>query len=704
MSSHRYQQTSLCCVDPVLLRRALRLVHCLQKERGASCAYFVSRHGHDIVRNMERARVDSDRAVEMMRKDLKVHSTLMKIRKMVDAAQQDTGSSSNGNQIRIGPAPTTAGPPQQSALSSSLEAAAAAAASGHPGNHLSTCSKQSSVSNSTAPEKNISSSCHRILVCFNALISSLVHDFFMEKIAKQERSLHRRHRRGSKNSDTGNDASSNIKRASHRRVRSHADALPTNIYSSVLTMNNPHAQQHFPPMLSLASGEGRPPKVPTSGLPGSLPGLFSDLNMPEGGPPEELPIMEDHPRHRRSGSLDESPSKGVSFEVAKPEEPEIVLIRLLNLLACFVKLKESTGVERAVLSALVVLGKEDSLLLSDLVLEVENQRRILDELKHQPVGSLRNLVTELVEMSQPLRELQQSILTNFDLDGIIINESEHDVNKVWNLITVYIDKLHSLELLIIEEVEYCLPSLESDSSHDHHHHHDVIRQPTLIQSSFIKKIFGASTSEEELLGRLEKMPAEEIKEQLLQGFASNIKNLTNGSSHHLTDISLGEQVNGAIDDPLLLIPSLPASKEWEINLYELKFLKRIGEGAAGTTYLANWTGLKVAVKVASITEMGLDGWRTEVQSLQKLHHPNIIRLLGSVYHQNPLTFCLVLEYCNAGDLGSAMKYPTAPGFFFHVATSIAKGIAYLHSRGIMHRQVLRIGIVNVTPCFLPFLV
>ena len=662
------------------------MVHCLQKERGASCAYFVSRHGHDIVGNMERARVDSDRAVEMMRKDLKVHSALMKIRKMVEAVQQqDNGSgSSNGNQIRIGGAPaTTAGPPQQSALSFSLEAAAAAAASRYPVNHPSTCSKQSSASNTNGPEKNVSISCHRILVCFNALISSLVHDFFMEKIAKQERSLHRRHRRGSKNSDCGDASSSDIKRASHRRVRSQADALPTKIYNSAPAMKNAHAQQHFP----LAFAAGRPPKLPTSGLPGSLPGLFTDLNMPEGGPPEELMTVEDFPRHRRSGSLDKSPTKGVSFAVSKPEEPEIVLTRLLNLLACFVKLKESTGVERAILSTLVVLGKEDSLLLSDLVLEVENQRRILDELKHQPVGSLRNLVTELVEMSQPLRELQQNILTNFDLDGIIINESEHDVSKVWNLITVYIDKLHSLELLIIEEVEYCLPSLESDSSHDHHkhhHHHDTSRQPAHIQSSFINKIFGASTSEE-LLSRLEKMPAEEMKEQLLQGLASNNKILTDGSSHHPTDISLGEQVNGAIDDPLLYIPRLPASKEWEINLYELKFLKRIGEGAAGTTYLANWTGLQVAVKVASITEMGLDGWRTEVQSLQKLHHPNIIRLLGSVYHQNPLTFCLVLEYCNAGDLGSAMKYPTAPGFFFHVATSIAKGIAYLHSRGIMHR-------------------
>ena len=661
------------------------MVHCLQKERGATCAYFVSRHGHEIVENMERARVDSDRAVQMMLRDLKIHSTLMKIRKMVETLRLqvnnggDTGNGGGGNSNQLGirgrPA-STAGIPQQSALTSSM-AAAAATISGVVDNHDSARDNQRHVRNSAGLEKNVSSSCHRILVCFNALISSLVHDFFMEKIARQERSMHTRRHRGRKNSDCDNADLSNTNKGSHRRVRSHADALSGNIYDAS-TMNNnarpTHAQQPRQPQISnLASARGQPSLI----LPGSLPGLFSDLQMPEDGPPEELPSIENLPDHRRIGSLDASPPKRVSFEEYKPEEAEVVMIRLLNLLACFVKLKESTGVERAVLSTLVVLGKEDSLLLSDLVLEVENQRRLLDELRQQPAGSLRNLITELgrfdslfltsikvlstlnfflsflcyfkkVEMSQPLRLLQQRILTNFDLDDIIFNESEHDVSNVWNLITTYIDKLHSLELLILEEVEYCLPSLESDSSHDHHRHEDS-RQRTLTQLSFLNKMLGGSTkSNEELVTRLEMMPAEEMKEKLLQGLATNDKKLANASSHHLTDISLGEQVNVAIGDSPPVLPSLPASKEWEINLFELKFLKRIGEGAAGTTYLANWTGLNVAVKVASITEMGLEGWRTEVQSLKMLHHPNIIRLLGSVYHQNPLTFCLVLEYCNGG--------------------------------------------------------
>lgn len=103
--------------------------------------------------------------------------------------------------------------------------------------------------------------------------------------------------------------------------------------------------------------------------------------------------------------------------------------------------------------------------------------------------------------------------------------------------------------------------------------------------------------------------------------------------------------------------------------------------------MANWTGQEVAVKVASITEFGLDGWRAEVQMLSKLHHPNIIRLLGSVYNESPLTYCLVLEYCESGDLESALKRPTPKNFFFQVSKSLINGMAYLHSRGVIHRDL-----------------
>ena len=195
------------------------------------------------------------------------------------------------------------------------------------------------------------------------------------------------------------------------------------------------------------------------------------------------------------------------------------------------------------------------------------------------------------------------------------------------------------------------------------------------QSSEVDDVLRRAFGPENVLRTVEDLPAAQVKERLVAALQQEqpIPVVTNNNN----------KPKSTVDDLLAELTLAPSSKEWEIDLYQVHFQKRIGQGAAGTTYLAKWSGLEVAVKVAAISEMGLEGWRKEVQSLQKLHHPNIIRLLGSVYHPHPLTFCLVLEYCNAGDLTVALSRPTPANFFWHVAGSIAKGMAYLHHRGII---------------------
>jgi Protein kinase domain len=205
--------------------------------------------------------------------------------------------------------------------------------------------------------------------------------------------------------------------------------------------------------------------------------------------------------------------------------------------------------------------------------------------------------------------------------------------------------------------------------------------PVANLSIAMKTAFGGGHNDtaEDMVQSIESLPPDEVKRRLVSALKMDAS---------VQNESLDRKATSkGVDDLLKELCKVPASKEWEIDIYELKFLKRIGQGSAGTTYLADWSGLKVAVKVASITEMGLEGWRKEVQALQKLHHPNIIRLLGSVYHPHPLTFCLVLEYCDAGDLQDALLRVTPRNFFFHVAASIAKGMAYLHNRSIIHRDI-----------------
>ncbi|KAL3938174.1 MAG: hypothetical protein SGBAC_006861 [Bacillariaceae sp.] len=365
---------------------------------------------------------------------------------------------------------------------------------------------------------------------------------------------------------------------------------------------------------------------------------------------------------------------------------------LLNLLHIFVQLKESAGIERAILSTVVVFRQQKrhsiQMMLSDLVLQVENQRSLVHKLEHLPSSHHRNLVLELSQLSPRLKELQTFILNDFEA----LQNQNYDSEGLWNLLTEYIDKLHSVELLIVEDLEISLPFLNKSSS-GLSTRSGVLREseeqslaPERLEI-LLKEVLSTSASSPELLSQINSMSAEEVKMGLI-GALDGENSPDNGAMQKPTikDLSSGSSLNQDMQVALQTRVG-EKSKEWDISIYEIRFNRRIGEGASATTYLADWSGQKVAVKVASITEFGLDGWRREVAALQRLHHPNVIRLMGSIEHQNPLTYCLVLEYCNAGDLNTVLKYPTPRNFFFHVGISIGNAMAYLHSRHIVHRDL-----------------
>jgi mitogen-activated protein kinase kinase kinase 11 len=305
-------------------------------------------------------------------------------------------------------------------------------------------------------------------------------------------------------------------------------------------------------------------------------------------------------------------------------------------------------------------------------------------------------VLELSQLSPRLKELQTVILNDFEA----MQKQNHDSEGIWDLLTEYIDKLHSVELLIVEDLELSLPNSTSSNTSSEPTFPTLL--PTISQlqpppeqspsspnylTQALQHALSTSSNKVALISQVEAMLAKEVKASVLA--ALKAEKTPNGTvtSQPNTNDSLVTTLNEDIQEALQHSISRTRSMEWDISIYEIKFNKRIGQGASATTYLADWSGQKVAVKVASITEFGLDGWRREVAALQRLHHPNVIRLMGSVEHQNPLTYCLVLEYCNAGDLNTALKYSTPRNFFFHVAISIANAMAYLHKRHTIHRDL-----------------
>lgn len=171
-----------------------------------------------------------------------------------------------------------------------------------------------------------------------------------------------------------------------------------------------------------------------------------------------------------------------------------VALSLLDLILSFVTLKESLGMERATLSGLMAsrvsetvddsinTNKTDGALLThlinDLVMVVENQHQIMETLRKQsgldifdssqrgvadslevidePLEenycALLRLVDDCIRPSDAMRSLQNHISKDFDIDKF---QHAMPMEEFWANITLYMDRLHSMELYLLEELDYC---------------------------------------------------------------------------------------------------------------------------------------------------------------------------------------------------------------------------------------------------------
>lgn len=132
---------------------------------------------------------------------------------------------------------------------------------------------------------------------------------------------------------------------------------------------------------------------------------------------------------------------------------------------------------------------------------------------------------------------------------------------------------------------------------------------------------------------------------------------------------------------------------WEIDPSTLEIGPKVGQGEFGSVHKARWLGSVVAVKILrQADESGLGDFRTELNVLQKVHHPHTVRFFGACTKQQP--YMIVTEFLPGGSLADMFKrsdiyFPSMRRAVL-MALDCAKGMTYLHTHNkqlIVHRDL-----------------
>ena len=359
----------------------------------------------------------------------------------------------------------------------------------------------------------------------------------------------------------------------------------------------------------------------------------------------------------------------------------------------FTAMKEWHGVERAFLCGVLALP-EDALpelpkrAFADLVTGMNQQKAQEQLVRDAAPPKLLDLIRAGFEYSPALREVQEALLENFD---VVRLRGWLSAERAWQLMTEQIDKLDQLQALLADDMA------RSDGAHADAGAAVAVKQAAAALVDRGGRGGGVAATAA-AMERVSALPAEQFKAATLRALAARLKELGSApppgrpGEKEFSPTDRGGAVTPTSGDESDSFRRRRATwdvvgdevpEAFRISVDELTFIQRLGDGAAGVTYLASWAGTRVAVKVAAAK--GLGSWRNEAAAMAGLRHANIVRCFGVVV--TPPTFGLVLEYCERRDLSEALRGATPPGFVLDVSGGITAGMAYLHGRGVMHRDL-----------------
>jgi len=127
-----------------------------------------------------------------------------------------------------------------------------------------------------------------------------------------------------------------------------------------------------------------------------------------------------------------------------------------------------------------------------------------------------------------------------------------------------------------------------------------------------------------------------------------------------------------------------------------KPIKVLGEGSFGKVYLMRQIKKREllcvkVMKIKSLPKKEREACRTEVSLMKKLGHPNIVHYRESFLSKNKDSLCIVMEYCDGGDLSNKIEKQRnrlmSESTILHYFVQMTLGLHFMHSNRILHRDL-----------------